>query len=349
MWKHIRSGMLLAVLGGAVPAGLTMPTAEAKWFCRGCQNSQRHARNCKCQSQQPAVNCQSQQPVGNYQTPQPVVETQMVPQQMMTYRNEVVTQYRQEAVTQNVPVTTYQNVTVDEGGYQMVYVPKPVTKQVPQVVYQPQTSYRSVPYQVTQQVPQLVTQMVPQQVVRQQPSTMTSAAVSQVPPIAPITTPFFATAPMASGPILPNPFPSHTFPTPCGPCGGGGFAPAPMIPTVQVIGQPMITSPVTAAPVISNPVRMLAPVTATNPTPVQPHMESNSAPVPDPKFLDRPGAAKESWTTVGTRRGSADQSARNGDDDSRTSSNVRFKPARTVYKSWESQSQNAATEAPARQ
>ncbi len=342
MWKHTRNVMLLAVLGGAMPVGLTMTTAEAKWLCRGCQrcqNSHRHAANCKCQTQQPVVNCQTQQPV---------VETQMVPQQMMTYRNEVVTQYRQEAITQNVPVTTYQNVTVDEGGYQMVYVPKPVTKQVPQVVYQPQISYRSVPYQVTQQVPQLVTQLVPQQVVRQQPYTMTSAPVAQVSPITPVTTPVFAAAPMASGPILSNPFPSQRFPTPCGPCGGIGFAPAPMIPTAQVIGQPMITSPVTAAPGISNPVKMLAPVTATNPTLVLPNVNSNSAPVPDPRFLDRPGAVKESWTTVGTRHGSVDPSARNSDDDSRTSSPVRFKPARTVYKSWESQSQDAGSEAPAR-
>lgn len=191
MWKHIRNVMLLAVLAAAMPVGLSMTATEASCFCRRCQNSLRHAANCGCQTQQPVVNCQ---------VPQPVIETQMVPQQMMTYRNEVVTQYRQEAITQNVPVTTYQNVTVDEGGYQMVYVPKPVTKQVPQVVCQPQTSFRSVPYQVTRQVPQLVTQMVPQQVVRQQPYMMTSS------------------------PILQNPFPSHPFPAPCGSCGGIGVA-----------------------------------------------------------------------------------------------------------------------------
>ena len=321
MWKHICGGMLLAVLGGAGPVGLTMTTAEAKClFCRGCQRCQRcqrHTANCRCQSQQPVISCQAQQPV---------IETQMIPQQVMTYRNEVVTQYRQEAITQNVPVTTYQNVTVDEGSYQMVYVPKPVTKQVPQVVYQPQTVLRSVPYQVTQQVPQIVTQMVPQQVVRQQ-------------------TPYFAATPMASGPILPNPFPAYGYQKPCGSCGGNAFSTAPMIPTVQVIGQPITTVPVSAAPAISNPVKMLAPVTTTTPTLVQPNVESNSAPVPDPRFLDRPSAAKEPWTTIGSRGGSTDQSVRNGYDDSRTASHVRFKPARTVYKSWESQSQNAASEA----
>ncbi len=338
MWKHIRNVMLLAVLGAVMPVGLTMTAAEASCFCRRCQSSHHHTANCRCQTPRPVVNCQ---------VPQPVIETQMVPQQVMTYRNEVVTQYRQEAITQNVPVTTYQNVTVDEGGYQMVYVSKPVTKQVPQIVYQPQTSYRSVPYQMTRQVPQLVTQMVPQQVVRQQPYTMTPAPVVQVSPIAPVMTPVFTAAPTSSGSIFPNPFPSHPYPTPCGSCGGIGFGPAPMIPRVQVIGQPMITSSVIAAPVISNPVKMLAPVTATNPALAQPNVESNSAPVPDPKFLDRPGAVRGSWTTVGSRHGSSEQSARDGD--SRTSNNIRFRPARTVYKSWESQSQNAANEAPARQ
>lgn len=141
MGMHVRGGMLLAVLSAvSVMSGAT--PLSAQWFSGGCRTCQQPMPQCHCQSHQP------------------VVQTPMVPRQVMTYRNEVVTQYRQEAITQNVPVTTYHDVVVDEGSYQTVYVPKQVTKRIPQVSYQPQVAYRSVPYQVTRQVPQVVTQMV---------------------------------------------------------------------------------------------------------------------------------------------------------------------------------------------
>ena len=161
MWKHVCGGVLLAVLSGVIPMALTETTASAGClFHRGCGRCNRPLRKCNCQ------------------TPQPVIEMQMVPQQTTVLRNEVVTQYRQEAVTQNVPVTTYRNVVVDEGGYQMVYVPKQVTKQIPQVTYQQQLAYRTVPYQVTRQVPQVITQIVPQQIVRTQPCTTCQTSLS---------------------------------------------------------------------------------------------------------------------------------------------------------------------------
>ena len=343
MWKQFRSGVLVAIVFGLVPMTLTESTASAQLFnfFRGCRNCQQPEGHCNCQSrasrcgcQRPAgqCNCAAQQPVFQQQvTQQPiiqqpivqqqviqqqVVETRMVPQQTTVMRNEVMTQYRQEAVTQNVPVTTYRNVLVDEGAYQMVYVPKQVTKQVPEVTYQQQVAYRSVPFQVTRQVPQVVTQMVPQQIVRTQPIT-------------------YQTTQMASVPVARG----------CAPCGGTTYGVAPY----SSIGQSYISVPAVASPLIYNPVTMLPPTAAiTNSAPAHQHAEANSNPVPDPKFLDSPGAARDSWSTIGSRNGSRSNVS---DDDNRTSSTggVRFKPARTVYRSWESQSRIAAGDAPARQ
>jgi hypothetical protein len=269
------------------------------------------SRGCCNHCQRPVAHC-------HCQAHQPVVETEMVPQQVTTYRNEVVTQYRQEAVTQNVPVTTYRDIVVDEGSYQTVYVPKQVTKRIPQVTYQQQVAYRNVPVQVTRQVPQVVTQMVPRQVVRQQ---AISYQTTQVVPI--------SVAPIAVAP--------------CGPCGTTAFAPAPIYQTVPTVGQSVLGGQVIAAPVVANPVTMLPPTsTATSsvslPTVADPH----AAPVPDPKFLDSPGAARDTWTTVGSRSGKSSSTS-----DS-VASGVRFKPARTVYRSWETQSRIAAGDGPER-
>ena len=296
MWKHVCGGVLLAVLSGVIPMALTETTASAGClFHYGCSRCKHPVGTCNCQ------------------TPQPVIEMQMVPQQTTVLRNEVVTQYRQEAVTQNVPVTTYRNVVVDEGGYQMVYVPKPVMKQVPQVTCQQQLAYRTVPYQVTRQVPQVITQMVPQQIVRTPPC---------------LTCPTLPFAPIAA---------------PCGPCGGAASGTAPIYSSGPTIGQPYPPAPSIAPPAISNPVMMLAP------TPAHSGVESHANPVPDPKFLDSPGAARNSWTTIGTRHGGRSDSS--SDEVSRTSSTngIRFKPARTVYRSWETQSRTAASDAPSRQ
>lgn len=107
-------------------------------------------------------------------TYRPVVETHMVPQPVLTHRNVTETQYRTEPVTETVPTTAYDCVTVDEGSYQRIWVPKIVTKQVPKTVYQQRTTYRTVPYQVTRQVAECKTRMVPQQTVRYVPETSTS-------------------------------------------------------------------------------------------------------------------------------------------------------------------------------
>jgi hypothetical protein len=64
-----------------------------------------------------------------------MTHTELVPQQTVSYRDVPQIQYRQEAYTESVPVTTYQQVT----------------------------RFRSVPYRTVARVPQVSTQYVPQQ------------------------------------------------------------------------------------------------------------------------------------------------------------------------------------------
>ena len=115
-------------------------------------------------------------------TLQPVVETQYRQQQIVTYKDVAETAYRQEAVQQVVPKTTYENVTVDEGSYQTVWVPKQVTRQVARTTYETQTSYRSVPYTTTRRIPQVSTQLVPQQSVRYVAQQAQTALIDPCPP-----------------------------------------------------------------------------------------------------------------------------------------------------------------------
>jgi hypothetical protein len=66
-------------------------------------------------------------------------------------------------------VTKYNCVTVDEGHYQTIWVPKPVAKQIPRTEYQQRVGCRTVPYEVTQKVPQVSTICVPEHRVRYVP------------------------------------------------------------------------------------------------------------------------------------------------------------------------------------
>ncbi len=126
---------------------------------------------CQTCSQQPA-DCHCAQT-------RPVVQTQYRAEQVTTYRDVPTTSYRQENYVEQVPVTTMKNVTVDEGGYQMVWVPKPVTKQVAQTTMIQQVKSRSVPVTVMTRVPQVSTRMVPFQTVQH---------VTEMIPAAPIRT-----------------------------------------------------------------------------------------------------------------------------------------------------------------
>jgi hypothetical protein len=85
------------------------------------------------------------------------LETTLVPRQQVIYQDVQETRYRQETMMQQVPVTQYRNVTVDEGRYQMVWVPRVVTKQIPETVYEQRTVSRMVPYQTVTRIPQVRT------------------------------------------------------------------------------------------------------------------------------------------------------------------------------------------------
>lgn len=137
-------------------------------------------------------------------TVHPVVETRYRQENYMTCRTECRTALRQEAYCETVPTTCIENVTQDEGCYQMVWVPKPVTRQVAKTVYQQRTAYRNVPYQYTVQVPQMNTRVVPEQTVRYVQQTQTFAE-----PMQPVgcAQPMFGPAPEAANyppPIAPN-------------------------------------------------------------------------------------------------------------------------------------------------
>lgn len=144
---------------------------------------------------------------------QPVVQTQLCPQPVVSYRDVTETHVRQEQYVEQVPVTTCRNVTVDEGGYQMVWVPKPVTKQVAQTVMSQQVKSRSVPYQVTRRVPTVSTAMVPVQstswVTQPAPTYQTAApclpgtAISAYPQIGAISPTYAAPISTTALPMMP--------------------------------------------------------------------------------------------------------------------------------------------------
>lgn len=117
-------------------------------------------------------------------TLEPVVENCVRPERCVTYRNVTRSACRTEAQCETVPVTQVQNVTRDEGCYQMVWVPKPVTRQVASTTYQQRIRYRQVPYQFTERVPQVSTRMVPYQSIRYVPRTV-QYQVPVCPPLAP--------------------------------------------------------------------------------------------------------------------------------------------------------------------
>ena len=97
------------------------------------------------------------------QAPLMVPQSSMCPQPVTTFLEVPRTVMRQEAVQVQVPMTTYKQVTVDAGGYQQVWVPRMVTKNIPQTIMQTQVQYRQVPQTVMERVPQVSTQWLPQQ------------------------------------------------------------------------------------------------------------------------------------------------------------------------------------------
>ena len=149
--------------------------------------------------------CQRPQPQCDCVALKPIVETRYRQEPVVTYRDVPQTEYRLEAHTETIPVTTYENVTADEGGYQTVWVPKLVTKQVARTAYQQRQAYRSVPYQVNRRVPQYSSRTVPEQTVRYVPHRFQTAASPPVcnacGPAVPLATAPGLWAPLAAAPL----------------------------------------------------------------------------------------------------------------------------------------------------
>lgn len=120
----------------------------------------------------PQVTCVQPQPVVQTHTRlQPVTETQYRQEQYTVYRDVPRIDYRVEQQAVTVPVTSYRQVTVDEGNYQQVWVPKLVSKAIPETVYQQQTVCKTVPVQTTQRIAETATRTVPYQSVKYIPQT----------------------------------------------------------------------------------------------------------------------------------------------------------------------------------
>ncbi len=172
---------------------------------------------------------------------QPAPTTSYIPQPVVQYRDVQDIEYRQQAVTETVPVTRYQQVTVDEGGYQMVWVPRLVTRQVPRTEYETRLSYRTVAVPVTRRVAEVRMQLVP------------AGAAGTAMPYAVSPNGNGYTGSTGSGPVLPAPSTS-SFPPPLT---GYGYNPV------------ILSAPVATAPVSTYPLPSLAAGSGYSPDPVR--------------------------------------------------------------------------------
>jgi hypothetical protein len=154
--------------------------------------------------------------ISAWKTFQPVVETRVRAEPAVTVTSQPRIGYRTAAEIMSVPVTTFRNVTVDEGQYQMVWVPRPVTRQVAETAWQPQLTYRSEPFVYSESVAQWSTRFVPEQTVRYVPQTQVVLGPLPAATVAiamPVQSPPIAAAAAPGGPSLsaaPIPDPAFT-------------------------------------------------------------------------------------------------------------------------------------------
>lgn len=109
--------------------------------------------------------------------PLPTLQTSFRQENVLTYQDVTRVGVRQETHVESVPITQFDQVTVDEGSYQTVWVPRPVTRTVARTTLQPRLAQRTVPYVYTERVPQLATRLVPQQTVQLSPPSIVLNAV----------------------------------------------------------------------------------------------------------------------------------------------------------------------------
>lgn len=163
--KHLSSWLLcVATVGVVAPASLLAQVFPL------------HRPGCCETCTQPMAACQCART-------RAVVQTHVRAEQFTATKLVTETHVRNETYLERVPVTTTKTVTVDEGGYQMVWVPKPVTKQIAETTCVTQAKTRAVPYQVTRAVPQTVTRMVPYQTVYHVTEIIPTAVVAVPAPV----------------------------------------------------------------------------------------------------------------------------------------------------------------------
>ena len=141
-------------------------TAKKEVRCRKCRKL---VQSCVCP---PVHSAASPGVITTSETEMhPVYETRFRQEQTVTEREITETCYRKESYKETVPVHTTRKVTVDEGCYKMVWVPKIVTKELPETHYVERVAYRTVPYTVTRKIPEVTTKTVPYNVVKYVPAT----------------------------------------------------------------------------------------------------------------------------------------------------------------------------------
>lgn len=260
MWK-LATATLLTVLACPVvfttlQAGVLCGHPFGHCSCDPCSTCQ--VRPCSCA---PQVSYRPQ--------------IEQVPQ--VSYRDVTRTEYRLQAEAKQVPVTRYRNVTVDQGAWHKIWVPKVVTKQVPETVYETRTSYRQVPYQVTQRVPQ----------------TTYTTRTTMVPAQAPVATgcntcaPTTAWSSYPAAPVTASPIYSPYYAAPT-------IATLPSSPVIT--SQPAAPRTAAADPAYADlkPLKRIS------------EASENLSPVPDPKYLETPQAADSGWINVTPRVSSRD-------------------------------------------
>lgn len=179
MSKLLRASLLLAIVACVFPGLAEAGVLRCLFHHHGGHHSclfghGRHGHGLCQVCQYPPQHC-------TCTTLTPIVETHYQRQNCVTYRNVPEIRYRKEQCVTKVPVTSYHDVTVDAGCYQTVWVPKLITRKVPQTTYENRVSERVVPYQVNRIVPFVTSRLVPRQTIRYVPQTSCSPILSTTP------------------------------------------------------------------------------------------------------------------------------------------------------------------------
>jgi hypothetical protein len=219
-------------------------------------------------------------------TMHPVVQTQYRQEQVVSYHQVNRVAMKQEAYCVTVPRTEVYNVTRDEGCYQMVWVPKPVTRQHCRTTYEQQMKCRTVPVCYTECVPKVCTQVVPEQKVCYVPVTTTKQLTMDVTTcVAP---------PVCPAPVCPPPCP----PPPCA-------MPAPACAAPPVFTPPGCATPAPLMPPHPNAQPLPPGAVPPGGAPVGSFSPYNQGPnlVPNPQHLEPPAAGHyDQWSTVPGRQ-----------------------------------------------